>query len=128
MDITLPLEGWNGGMTAGPSPEASRMLDPVAWETIAVRAAKGPPERCDSGRADDRRLVALWRPVELLLYDPWILRRDIRLYRRLETADVSVSPAGSGSGARWGCDPPGRRSAEGALLRRQPPAAVDDKH
>jgi hypothetical protein len=36
--------------------------------------------------------VALWRPVELLLYDPWILRRDIALYRRLETADVSVTP------------------------------------
>jgi hypothetical protein len=36
--------------------------------------------------------VALWRPVELLLYDPWVLRRDIALYRRLENADVSVTP------------------------------------
>ena len=34
---------------------------------------------------------AALRPVGLLLYDPWVLRRDITLYR-LETADVSETP------------------------------------
>lgn len=36
--------------------------------------------------------VALPRPVEFLLYDPWVLRRDIALYRLLGNADVSVTP------------------------------------
>ena len=34
--------------------------------------------------------VALWRPVELLLYDQWTLRRDIALLRRLEDVDVQL--------------------------------------
>ncbi|HET6638963.1 MAG TPA: hypothetical protein VFH82_09300 [Gemmatimonadota bacterium] len=170
MDITLPLEGSDGGFRlAGATPEASRMLDPVAWEAVVERAAavpKSAPLRLmvtvppgDLARATalgtairrhfarrreaaeyelDRTRkagwmslliglallvllmslgeavgrigapghlrdviqegltivgwVALWRPVELLLYDPWVLRRDIALYRRLENADVSVTP------------------------------------
>ena len=36
--------------------------------------------------------VALWRPLELLLYDPWTARRDISLFRRLERAEVRVIP------------------------------------
>ena len=34
--------------------------------------------------------VALWRPLELLLYDPWTARRDMALFRRLERADVCI--------------------------------------
>jgi hypothetical protein len=34
--------------------------------------------------------VALWRPLELLLYDRWLLRRDVALLRRLARADVRV--------------------------------------
>lgn len=32
--------------------------------------------------------VVLWRPVELLLYDWWPIRRRIRLYRRLQDIEV----------------------------------------
>jgi len=43
MDITLPLEGSDGGFRlAGATPEASRMLDPVAWEAVVERAAAVP--------------------------------------------------------------------------------------
>jgi hypothetical protein len=34
--------------------------------------------------------VANWRPFELLLYDWWPLRRRIRLYERLATAEIEV--------------------------------------
>jgi hypothetical protein len=38
--------------------------------------------------------VANWKPVEILLYDWWPLRRRIRLYERLANADIEVRPAG----------------------------------
>lgn len=34
--------------------------------------------------------VALWRPAELLLYSPWMLKREIALFRQLENAEVVV--------------------------------------
>lgn len=34
--------------------------------------------------------VALWRPLDLLLFERWALRRDIALYRRLEEMEVEV--------------------------------------
>jgi len=34
--------------------------------------------------------VALWRPLEIFLYDWWPLVRNRRLYQRLSTADVTV--------------------------------------
>ncbi len=36
--------------------------------------------------------VANWKPVEILLYDWWPLRRRIRLFERLAKADVEVVP------------------------------------
>ena len=36
--------------------------------------------------------VANWKPVEILLYDWWPLRRRIRLFQRLASADVKVVP------------------------------------
>jgi hypothetical protein len=36
--------------------------------------------------------VANWKPVEILLYDWWPLRRRIRLLERLASADVEVVP------------------------------------
>jgi len=35
--------------------------------------------------------VALWRPLDLLLFERWQLRREITLYRRLEEMEVEVS-------------------------------------
>ncbi len=41
--------------------------------------------------------VALWRPIEVLLYDWYPIKRDINLYRRLEESNVQVvyEPDGS---------------------------------
>ena len=34
--------------------------------------------------------VAMWRPLEIFLYDWWPLQRQIRLYQRLSTAHIHV--------------------------------------
>jgi len=34
--------------------------------------------------------VALWRPLDLLLFERWALRRDIAVYRRLEQMEITV--------------------------------------
>lgn len=36
--------------------------------------------------------VALWRPLEIFLYDWWPLRKDISLYKRLARVSVRVIP------------------------------------
>jgi len=38
--------------------------------------------------------VANWKPFEILLYDWWPLRRRIRLFQRLATADIEVRAIG----------------------------------
>ena len=40
--------------------------------------------------------VALWRPIEILLYDRWPLIRARKLFQRLATAPVVVRPATAG--------------------------------
>jgi len=34
--------------------------------------------------------VAMWKPLEILLYDWWPVLRDIRLYRRISELPVEV--------------------------------------
>lgn len=41
--------------------------------------------------------VAMWRPLEVLLYDWWPLLRERRLLRRIRTAEVAVMRHASGS-------------------------------
>jgi hypothetical protein len=36
--------------------------------------------------------VAMWRPLEIFLYDWWPLQRQIRLYQRLSSAHIHVIP------------------------------------
>ena len=43
--------------------------------------------------------VALWRPMEIFLYDWWPVRAEARLYERLGELDVRLICAGSGAGA-----------------------------
>ena len=40
--------------------------------------------------------VALWRPIEILLYDRWPLIRARKLFQRLATAPVVVRTATAG--------------------------------
>jgi hypothetical protein len=37
--------------------------------------------------------VALWRPIEIYLYDWWPWRRRLRVYRRLAEIEVEIQPA-----------------------------------
>jgi hypothetical protein len=48
--------------------------------------------------------VALWRPVEIFLYDWWPIRDEARLYDRLGTMPIDVvhEPAPAGDGADTG--------------------------
>jgi hypothetical protein len=34
--------------------------------------------------------VANWRPAEILLYDIWVIRRRVGLYRRLAEAQIEL--------------------------------------
>jgi len=36
--------------------------------------------------------VAMWRPLQIFLYDWWPLQRQIRLYKRLSTAHIQAVP------------------------------------
>lgn len=44
--------------------------------------------------------VAMWRPMQIFLYEWWPLVRRIRIYRNLGRAAVHVSPTASGSQVR----------------------------
>jgi hypothetical protein len=44
--------------------------------------------------------VANWKPLELLIYDWWPLRRRIKLFRRLAQADIEVRAIEPGEAAR----------------------------
>ncbi|HEX6555464.1 MAG TPA: hypothetical protein VF026_22075 [Ktedonobacteraceae bacterium] len=39
--------------------------------------------------------VAMWHPAELLLYDWWPFRRDIRIYRHIAEADIALRAVGA---------------------------------
>ena len=41
--------------------------------------------------------VALWRPMEIFLYDWWPILKERNLYRHLATAEVVVKPGGEGA-------------------------------
>ncbi len=50
--------------------------------------------------------VALWRPLEIFLYDWWPIRAETRLYERLTAMRVRISPArandgGPAASSRW---------------------------
>jgi hypothetical protein len=36
--------------------------------------------------------VAIWRPLDLLLYEPWLLRRQARILRAVEAMPVVIEP------------------------------------
>jgi hypothetical protein len=50
--------------------------------------------------------VAMWRPLELLLYDWWPIRAEARLYDRLATMPVRVTYLGRGAPGAWRHDWP----------------------
>ena len=44
--------------------------------------------------------VAMWQPAELLLYDWWPFRRNIRIYRHIAEADIALRAVGA-EGEFW---------------------------
>ena len=38
--------------------------------------------------------VVLWRPIELLVFEPWPVRRDVRMHKRLRDASFRVVATG----------------------------------
>jgi hypothetical protein len=62
--------------------------------------------------------VAMWRPLEIFLYDWWPLRADIRLFSRLSRMPIQIRYTGSDIEA-WRQDWP-------AVLARHPRAPLTD--
>jgi hypothetical protein len=59
--------------------------------------------------------VAMWRPLEIFLYDWWPIRAEARLYDRLGAMPVSIAYSGAGSREDWQQDwpvAPGTAAAE----------------
>ena len=65
--------------------------------------------------------VAMWRPLEVFLYDWWPIRADLRLFERLSTMPVSIHYQATGASDAWRSDWPAMTAAES---RR---SSVDDE-
>jgi hypothetical protein len=50
--------------------------------------------------------VAMWRPLEVFLYDWWPVRADVRLAERLSAMPVDIEYAATASGDAWRSDWP----------------------
>ena len=50
--------------------------------------------------------VAMWRPLEVFLYDWWPIRADVRLSERLSTMPVSIEHEQTASSEAWRSDWP----------------------
>src|SRR5207237_8199316 len=59
--------------------------------------------------------VAMWRPMEVFLYDWWPIRREARLYDRLSAMPVRITYEGDAKREAWRSDwpavPPGHKPA-----------------
>jgi hypothetical protein len=64
--------------------------------------------------------VAMWRPMEILLYEYWDLRREQRIYQRLSRVDVRIVYTGSDSAPRVAPGPPAAAAAAGVRAGTAP--------
>jgi len=56
--------------------------------------------------------VAMWRPLEVFLYDWWPVRADIRLFERLSTMPVAIEYVATASKDAWRSDWPAVPAAD----------------
>lgn len=56
--------------------------------------------------------VAMWRPLEVFLYDWWPIRAERDLLRRLSTIPVRIEYADTARTAAWQSDWPAKRAAD----------------
>jgi hypothetical protein len=54
--------------------------------------------------------VAMWRPLEIFLYDWWPIRRQIRLYDRLANMPVRIAYSDHASAEAWRHDWPAEKA------------------
>ena len=69
--------------------------------------------------------VAMWRPLEVFLYDWWPVRAQVRLFERLSTMPVDIEHADTASSDAWRSDWPAVApvpSTPGATDDSNPPA------
>ena len=69
--------------------------------------------------------VAMWRPVEIFLYDWWPILTDIRLFERLSSMPVRIEYRDAAPADAWRTDWPAvpaaaRRTSEGGEVPRSP--------
>jgi len=69
--------------------------------------------------------VAMWRPLEIFLYDWWPIRDEGRLYDRLRTMSVRIIYAGETGTEKWRTDWPAVSPA-GRLTHRPLAYDIDD--
>ena len=62
--------------------------------------------------------VAMWRPLEVFLYDWWPIRAEARLSERLSTMPVSIEHEPRASGDAWRSDWPAVASADRPFAAR----------
>jgi hypothetical protein len=63
--------------------------------------------------------VAMWRPLEVFLYDWWPIQGDVRLYERLSRMPVRIEYDATVSGDAWRSDWPVNVRVEGEGCRQE---------
>jgi hypothetical protein len=83
--------------------------------------------------------VAMWRPLEVFLYDWWPIRAEARLFDRLSTMPVRIEYKETALTDDWQADWPAvsaaeprpsqaRRNHHGRLVRRRAMPPADAEH
>ena len=61
-----------------------------AWQCLSGARSTLFEFALASQQAQQRRLAAMWRPLQIILYDWWPIRRYARLYSNLATMPVEL--------------------------------------
>ncbi len=63
--------------------------------------------------------VAMWRPIEVFLYDWWPIRADARLFDRLSTMPVRIAYRAEGARDAWRADWPAAPACDTPAMSRR---------
>ena len=70
--------------------------------------------------------VAMWRPLEVFLYDWWPIRAEVRLFERLSTMPVKIEYKDSVSSEAWRADWPAVPARDPSPVRPAPAGSTMD--
>lgn len=71
--------------------------------------------------------VAMWRPLEVFLYDWWPIRAEVRLFERLSIMPVRIDYKDAASSEAWRSDWPAVQPREQPPMKRTPAASTTDR-